>query len=57
MEDRASKQAHSATGRLASLDAYRGFVILLMLTQMLGLSRVAANFPDSPAWRLIAFHP
>jgi len=45
-----------APGRRASLDAYRGFVILLMLTQLLALKRVADSFPDSAIWQTIAFH-
>jgi predicted acyltransferase len=48
--------ARPGTGRLASLDAYRGFVILLMLTQLLALKRVGERFPDSSIWRIIAFH-
>jgi predicted acyltransferase len=55
-EHRGTDAAPPDTGRLASLDAYRGFVILLMLTQLLALNRVADSFPDSTVWRIIAFH-
>ncbi len=55
-EPRAAKTASLTTGRLASLDGYRGFVILLMLTQLLALAKVAESFPNSPAWRIIAIH-
>ena len=40
--------------RLASLDAYRGFVILVMLTQLMILGRVAEGFPGNPVWRVVA---
>ena len=43
-----------AAERLASLDAYRGFVILVMLTQLMAFSRVAEGFPDNPVWRVVA---
>ena len=55
-EQRTPAKATTATGRLASVDAYRGFAVLLMLTQVLALRRVAENFPDSPVWRMVAFH-
>jgi predicted acyltransferase len=55
-EHRVATAAPRDTERLASLDAYRGFVILLMLTQLLALKRVADSFPDNPVWRTVAFH-
>lgn len=42
--------------RLASLDAYRGFVMLLMMAEVLHLSRVARALPDSGFWRLLGWH-
>lgn len=42
--------------RLASLDAYRGFVMLLMMAEVLHLSRVARALPDSGFWRFLAWH-
>lgn len=42
--------------RLASLDAYRGFVMLLMMAEVLHLGEVAKAFPDSALWQLLAFH-
>lgn len=54
--DERGRTPTAAPGRLVSLDAYRGFVILLMLTQLLVLSRVAESFPDSLVWRTVAFH-
>ncbi|MBX9680026.1 MAG: DUF5009 domain-containing protein [Gemmataceae bacterium] len=42
--------------RLVSLDAYRGFVMLLMLAEVLELSAVAKKLPDSSAWQFAAWH-
>lgn len=39
--------------RLVSLDAYRGFIMLLMASGGLSLSMVAKNFPDSPVWQFL----
>src|ERR1035438_6160727 len=48
--------AASAPTRLTSLDAYRGFVMFLMLAEALGFARVARARPDSVLWRLLAHH-
>jgi predicted acyltransferase len=42
--------------RLASLDAYRGLVMLLMMGEALNLRRVAENLPNSSFWRFLAHH-
>ncbi len=42
--------------RLVSLDAYRGFIMLLMASGGLSLGYVATSFPDSHAWKVLAFH-
>lgn len=42
--------------RLASIDAYRGFVMLLMLGEVLHLSKVAKALPESSFWRFLASH-
>jgi len=42
--------------RLASIDAYRGLVMFLMMAEVLHLSSVAKHFPDNPTWRMIGFH-
>ncbi len=42
--------------RLTSVDAYRGFVMLLMMAEVLNLRQMARNFPDSPVWQLLAHH-
>jgi heparan-alpha-glucosaminide N-acetyltransferase len=41
--------------RLVSLDAYRGFVMLLMISAGLGIPKVAAHFKDSAAWQFFAY--
>lgn len=41
--------------RLVCLDAYRGFVMLLMASGGLGIARVAAQFPDSRLWRFLGY--
>src|SRR5207302_7358531 len=40
-------------GRLSSLDAYRGFVMLAMATGGLGVAVVAQDFPDSQLWQAL----
>ncbi|MGE3311184.1 MAG: acyltransferase family protein [Limisphaerales bacterium] len=42
--------------RLASIDAYRGFVMFLMMAEALRLGRMASNFPDSGFWAFLAHH-
>src|SRR5882724_3370175 len=42
--------------RLSSLDAYRGFVMFLMLDGLLRIKDVAKTHPDSPIWKQLVFH-
>jgi predicted acyltransferase len=44
--------------RLVSLDAYRGFIMLVMASGGLGFARIAAlpEYQDSPLWQALAFH-
>jgi predicted acyltransferase len=42
--------------RLVSLDAYRGFVMLLMMAEVLRLAEVASRVPGSLFWGFVAFH-
>lgn len=44
------------SGRIASVDIYRGFVMLLMMMEVLSLHRVSDALPDSGFWRFLAFH-
>jgi heparan-alpha-glucosaminide N-acetyltransferase len=49
----ASSTAPVRTERLASLDAFRGAIMLLMASSGFGLPQIAKNSPDSPAWQFI----
>lgn len=42
--------------RIHSVDAYRGFVMFLMLAEVLRLPALAKQYPDSPIWQAIRFH-
>jgi heparan-alpha-glucosaminide N-acetyltransferase len=44
------------TSRLVSLDVFRGFVMVLMLGEVMRLFDVARAFPHSLLWRVIAFN-
>src|SRR5213079_3459440 len=46
----------SKTQRLASLDAYRGFVMFLMMAEVLRLCRVSAALPESSFWKFLCHH-
>jgi len=45
-----------APSRLTSMDAYRGFVMFLMMAEVLHVGRVAAAFPNSAFWRFLDFN-
>ena len=51
-----SKNRLEAPARLMSMDAYRGFVMFLMMAEILHLARVAAAHPDSTFWRVLAWN-
>jgi heparan-alpha-glucosaminide N-acetyltransferase len=42
--------------RNIAVDAYRGFVMLLMMGEVLEFARVAHSFPNSVTWRILAFN-
>jgi predicted acyltransferase len=42
--------------RVSSVDAYRGFVMFLMMAEVLRFSNVAEAFPDSAFWAFMDFH-
>lgn len=42
--------------RNVAIDAYRGFVMLLMMAEVLHLSRVAVAFPGNSFWGVLAYH-
>jgi heparan-alpha-glucosaminide N-acetyltransferase len=41
--------------RLASLDAYRGFIMLVMASAGFGFAKVAQHFPDSHLWQSLGY--
>ena len=48
--------ASSPAARLVSVDAYRGFVMFLMMAEVLHLCRVAAALPESGFWKFLCHH-
>src|SRR6266550_4828797 len=50
------EQAAPLPNRLSSLDAYRGFVMFLMMAEILHISQVARAFPESEVWKQLAFN-
>lgn len=53
------REKTSITGsplRVASVDVYRGFVMLLMMGEVLSFSKVSEALPDSSFWQLLAFN-
>ena len=42
--------------RNVAVDAYRGFVMLLMMAEVLQFSRIAQAFPGNWFWRILAFN-
>lgn len=46
----------NSPARLISLDAYRGFVMFLMMAEVLSFGAVARALPDSSLWAFLAHH-
>lgn len=42
--------------RVTAIDAYRGFVMFLMMAEVLHLGQMAKTFPDSPVWQTLGWH-
>jgi predicted acyltransferase len=42
--------------RLQSLDAYRGFIMVVLATGGLGFVAMHRKFPDDPVWGFLSFH-
>lgn len=42
--------------RIASIDAFRGLVMFLMMAEVLHLAQVARSFPESGLWHLLGEH-
>jgi predicted acyltransferase len=53
---RDSTRGAQAPARNIALDVYRGFVMLLMMAEVLRLSRVSQAFPGNAFWEFLAFH-
>lgn len=47
---------HFLPRRIASVDAFRGFVMLLMMAEVLSFQRVAKALSDSSFWQFLSFH-
>jgi predicted acyltransferase len=45
-----------ATRRVTSVDVYRGFVMLLMMAEVLSFRKVAEALPGSSFWQFLNFH-
>src|ERR1700694_5004442 len=45
-----------ATSRIASVDVYRGFVMLLMMGEVLSFSTVAKALPGNSFWKFLSFN-
>jgi predicted acyltransferase len=53
---KAGQPAKLLSNRVGSIDAYRGFVMLLMMAEVLELRKVANAVSDSSLWQTLAFH-
>lgn len=51
-----TKPPQNLPPRLTSVDAYRGFVMFLMMAEVLRLRKVAGAFPESAFWAFLAHH-
>jgi heparan-alpha-glucosaminide N-acetyltransferase len=49
-------RAEPTAARNLSVDAYRGLVMVLMMAEVLQLSRVSAAYPNSLFWKILAFN-
>lgn len=53
---REAVRAPQPVARNVAVDAYRGFVMLLMMAEVLRLSKVAEAFPSSLFWKVLAYN-
>ncbi|MGA2610700.1 MAG: DUF5009 domain-containing protein [Terriglobia bacterium] len=51
-----SIRSRPPVARNVAVDVYRGFVMLLMMAEVLQFSRIAQAFPGNWFWRILAFH-
>ena len=54
--DAAIVNTQTVSRRIASVDVYRGFVMLLMMAEVLSFSKVAEALPESKFWQFLSFH-
>ena len=52
-EPSVASRPQAGAQRLASLDAYRGAIMLLMASSGFGIAQVAAGFPNSAVWHFL----
>jgi heparan-alpha-glucosaminide N-acetyltransferase len=52
----APSAAGTSMPRNIAIDAYRGFVMLLMMAEVLRFSEVARSFPESWFWRVLSYN-
>src|SRR5215471_7920988 len=52
----ASSMEGSASRRNVAVDAYRGFVMLLMMGEVLRFSEVAQAYPGSLFWKFLSYN-
>ena len=55
-EPTTSKTLEAPPARVLSIDAYRGFVMFLMMAEVMNLFRMGSKLPDSKIWQFISFH-
>ncbi len=46
----------ASTGRNVAVDAYRGFVMVLMMAEVLNLAKVSQSYPGNWFWSVLAFN-
>src|SRR5215467_3127144 len=54
--DKLSGMAKDVAQRNLAIDTYRGLVMLLMMAEVLQLSRVSAALPGNPFWSFLAWN-
>jgi predicted acyltransferase len=52
----AARAAAIIPGRVTSVDVYRGFVMLLMMSEVLSFDKVSEALPGSSFWKIVAFN-
>lgn len=56
MSDSSSETPIQPAQRIVGIDVYRGWVMFLMMAEVLRLSRVHRAFPESAFWEFLAYH-